>query len=220
MSAVLEFRHVTGINKKFALADVSFTLEKGYIMGLAGRNGAGKTTLLNYILSEAKLYNGEIYLAGEDIRKDRVWTMDHIGLVSEGNQFFADWTVGDNAARLGAFYSKWDGAYFEEQIGAMGISMDKRIKHLSRGEYMKFQMAFAMAHQPSLYLLDEATAGMDPVYRREFFQLLLSVIEQEKASVLMTTHSKEELSKRTDYIGILDQGSMISFGENREGVLV
>lgn len=219
MSTLLEFKHVTGNSRKFALHNIDFSMEKGYIMGLAGRNGAGKTTLLNYILSEESRYEGEILLDGRDIREDHVWTMDNIGLVSEDNQFFGVWTVEENAQLLGAFYSRWNKELFYTLIEKMQIESTKYVKNLSRGEYMKFQMAFAMAHKPLLYLLDEATAGMDPVYRRDFFQLLLSVIEQEDASILLTTHSREELHKRTDYIGILDQGHLISFGENREGML-
>ena len=81
---------------------------------------------------------------------------------------------------------------------------------------MKFQMAFAMAHKPSIYLLDEVTAGMDPVFRIDFFKILHEVIAEEKASVLMTSHIQEEIKMKMDYVGIMEQGKMVSFGERVE----
>ena len=83
---------------------------------------------------------------------------------------------------------------------------------------MKFQMAFAVAHHPKLYLLDEVTAGMDPVFRIDFFKLLHQVIENEEAAVLMTSHIESELKKQMDYIGILEHGTMAYFGENEESL--
>lgn len=79
---------------------------------------------------------------------------------------------------------------------------------------MRFQMAFAMAHGTKLYLLDEATAGMDPVFRVDFFKILHEVIAEEEASVLMATHLAEELEHKMDYVGIMEEGRMVSFGEN------
>ena len=120
----------------------------------------------------------------------------------------------ENAEMYGNFYTNWSGEIFDEALERMEISRYKLLKSLSRGEYIKFQMAFAMAHKPALYILDEATAGMDPMFRREFFKLLLQLIESEEASVLMTTHSTEEMEKKMDYIGILEKGKLVSFQES------
>ena len=84
---------------------------------------------------------------------------------------------------------------------------------LSRGEYIKFQMAFAMAHNASLFLLDEATAGMDPVFRKDFFRILRDLAAQDKV-ILMSTHIQEELERKVDYVGIMDNGSFGGFMEN------
>ena len=84
---------------------------------------------------------------------------------------------------------------------------------------MKFQMAFAMAHHPVIYLLDEVTAGMDPVFRIDFFKLLQEVIAEEKASVLMTSHIASEMERKTDFVGILEQGRLVQFGESMDVLL-
>ena len=208
---ILEFKHVTGCSRKFKLEDINFALEPGYMMGLSGKNGAGKTTLINYILDEKVRYTGEILVDGKNTKNGREAILDIIGFISEENIFFEEYSLRQNAELLGPFYSKWDMEVFEKSLKEMGLSMGQRIAQLSRGEYMKFQLAFAKAHRPKLYLLDEATAGMDPIFRKEFFRFLRKVIMDEEASVLMITHIEEELEEQMDYIGIMEEGKLVSF---------
>ena len=211
---MLEFRNVTGvksIKKRFILKDISFKLEKGYIMGLAGKNGAGKTTLIDYIMDSKAKYSGEILVDGENIRKNYPDILNYLGLVSENNIFFEKFTAQQNAELLGTLYKDWNQEVFEINMEKMGVSRDLAIKRMSRGEYMKFQMAFAMAHNSKLYLIDEATSKMDPVFRKEFYNIMHEVIEDESASIILVTHLEEELEYQADYIAILEKGEMISF---------
>lgn len=211
---MLEFRNVTGvksIKKRFILKDISFKLEKGYIMGLAGKNGAGKTTLIDYIMDSKAKYSGEILVDGENIRKNYPDILNYLGLVSENNIFFEKFTAQQNAELLGTLYKDWNQEVFEINMEKMGVSRDLAIKRMSRGEYMKFQMAFAMAHKSKLYLIDEATSKMDPVFRKEFYNIMHEVIEDESASIILVTHLEEELEYQADYIAILEKGEMISF---------
>ena len=214
---LLEFEHVTGIHKRFqknfCLQDVSFSVPAGFIMGLAGENGAGKTTLIDYIINPKKKYHGVIRLQGEDIRENHIKIQNKLGFVSEENHFFEEMTIGQNEQLLAHFYDNWDSKLFRIMLQKMDLSLGKTVGKLSRGESMKFQMAFAMAHHPVLYLLDEVTAGMDPIFRVDFFKILQEVIATEEASVLMTSHIREEMNRKMDYVGILEKGRMISFHE-------
>lgn len=213
---LLEFEHVTGTSKKFRLEDVSFSLPAGYIMGLAGKNGAGKTTLIDYIMNPKKNYTGTIRLSGEDIHQNRAYRNNKIGFVSEENEFLRERSASQNAEILSVFYEDWDMDLFRSAMQKMNLSTTKVVGKMSRGEQMKFQMAFAMAHKPVLYLLDEVTAGMDPVFRIDFFKILQEVIETEEASVLMTSHIRDEITKKMDFAGVLEKGKLISFGESIE----
>lgn len=213
---ILEMDHVTGASGKFRLQDISFALPAGYMMGLIGKNGAGKTTCLRYIMQEKGRYTGEIRLDGQACGAQSAAFRNEIGFVSEDNLFFEQRTGGQNVELLSFFYDRFDRDVFAGEMEKMGVSAGKTYAKMSRGERIKFQLAFARAHRPKLYLLDEATAGMDPVFRIDFFSWLHEIIETEEASVLMTSHIESEMQKQMDYIGILEDGYMTYFGENEE----
>ena len=211
---LLEFEHVTGTSKKFYLEDISFSLPAGYIMGLAGKNGAGKTTLMDYIMNPKKQYIGAIRINGIDIHKNHVQMRNDIGFVSDVNPFLREYSANQNAEILGSLYDNWDMELFVGAMQKMDLSIAKKVGKMSRGELTKFQLAFAIAHKPALYLLDEVTAGMDPVFRIDFFKMLYEIVKSEEASVLMTSHIQTEIGQKTDYVGILENGRLVSFGES------
>ncbi|MDE7477079.1 MAG: ABC transporter ATP-binding protein [Lachnospiraceae bacterium] len=221
---ILTFDHVTGQKRRislqnyalrnFVLKDIHFALKAGYIYGLVGENGAGKTTLMNYILKENIPYEGQIYIEGTNIREKHAQIRNKIGFVSEENHFFEDCTGRQNAEILGAFYEHFDRKTFFEVMASMNVSAGKVYKSMSRGERLKFQLAFAIAHNPSLYLLDEVTAGMDPVFRIDFFHMLQKIIVDECACILMTSHISSEIETKTDYVGVMENGCLVTFGES------
>lgn len=209
----LEFKHVTGTSKKYALKDINFSLEAGYIMGLAGKNGAGKTTLLDYIMNPRQQYTGEILIDGVNIRENRTFMMNKIGFISDNNPFLMDRTAEQNADILGVLYETWDRGTFYQAMKKMDLSVKKTVGKMSRGELFKFQTAFAMAHKPAIYLIDEATAGMDPVFRIDYFKMLQEIIADETASILMTSHIQDEIQRKMDFVGVMENGKLVQFGE-------
>lgn len=214
---VLEFSHVTGKARKFHLEDISFALPAGYLMGLAGQNGAGKSTLFDYIMNRRQNFTGTIRVLGKDIRENRLECLEHIGLVSEENSFFEQYSAKQNAMLLGTLYRQFDMERFLGALEKMELPAGKQVGTMSRGERMRFQMAFAMAHDTRLYLLDEATAGLDPVFRHDFLRITQEVLADGRTSVLLATHLSQELEQKADYVGILEKGRLISFGENMPG---
>lgn len=215
---ILEMEHVNGTGGRFRLQDIGFALPAGYMMGLVGGNGAGKTTCLHYVMQENKRYTGVIRIDGKERGAHGALYRNKVGFVSEERHFFEERTGWQNVNLLSGFYDHFDRKLFERAMERMEVSAGKTYGTMSRGERMKFQMAFAMAHRPLLYLLDEVTAGMDPVFRIDFFRLLHEVIESGECAVLMTSHIESEMKKQMDYIGILENGRMTYFGENEEGL--
>ena len=210
----LEFEHVSGVSKKFRLQDISFSLEPGFIYAIAGENGAGKTTLMNYILSEKCLYTGNIRFEGEEITGHHREIMNAIGFVSEENMFFNERTALQNGEILGVFYEQFDMDLYRETLKQMDIATDHIYGKMSRGEKIKMQLAFAIAHKSSLLLLDEATAGLDPVYRIELFNMIRYMLAEENVTVLMISHNMNEIDKNADYVAIMKDGTLGGFQEN------
>lgn len=210
---MLEFRNVTGNSKKFNLENISFTAPTGFITGMTGVNGAGKTTLFHYIIDQTQLYDGEILYNGRNIRDNFANFKNHMAFISDEKRFFQDYSIADNIKLLSGFFASWNNKLFNEKLTSWNIPLGRKISALSRGEYLKFQLAFSLAHNATLYLLDEATAGMDPIFRKDFFNILHELIANENITILMTTHIEEEITIHMDYKGVLKDGKLLSFDE-------
>ncbi|MCM1256861.1 MAG: ABC transporter ATP-binding protein [Roseburia sp.] len=205
----VEFSHVTTKTKGFSLQDISFFVPEGYITGIVGENGAGKTTLFRQIMAEDARYSGEIYIDGMSLRDHRQELMQEIGFISEEQKFFRNYNSLQNADFLRGFYHKFNRDLFKDKIAELKVSLGTKLSSLSRGEFLKFQLAFALAHGSRLFLLDEATAGMDVVYKKEFFKELHQIIEKEDAAILMSTHIQEEVTRHMDYVVYFSGGRVL-----------
>ena len=207
----LRFENVCGREKKFLLKDISFTVKNGYITGLVGHNGAGKTTLFRYVMDRSKEYEGDIWVDGKNIRSNHSKFMNQIAYICDEAVFFHQKTAMENAKLCKELYEDFSMEIFKEEMKRMELPISKLVQNMSRGEYLKFQMAFARAHGTKLYLLDEVTAGMDPVFRKDFFRILKQLLVEEDVAILMSTHIEDEVVKHMDYVAELKKGELVSF---------
>lgn len=215
MENVLEVKGLTKKYFSFTLKEVSFSLEPGYILGLTGRNGAGKTTLIKQLIHPETASGGSVIINGIDAKADPIAAKQEIGVLMEEQPFLYDMTLEMNGTRLGAFYERFDMEKFYEYLKRFELGCDTTYRNLSRGMRMKFQLAFALAHSPKLLLMDEATGGLDVVFRREFYYLLQEAVEKEMVSVIISTHVTEDLDKVADYVAFIEGGKM-KFYESKE----
>lgn len=181
---------------KFELRDISFTLPRGYIMGLVGRMGSGKTTLLKSILNPSLIKSGSVEYEGQ------------AGFIMEDAPFFAEATLKENMDVFKNLYKNYDEKEFYERLKRVGLEDHKVYGLLSKGEKIRFQFAFAMGHHPRLLLLDEPTSGLDVTFRREFLYMLQEAVEKQMISVIFSTHLTDELKRIADFIGIMDNGTL------------
>lgn len=207
----VELRNVTGTAKGFCLDHVNLEIKEGYLTGLVGKNGAGKTTLFRYLMQPDLSYVGEILIDGDANTIRQPQTRNYLGYVSEDVICFMKKTVMENASLYATLYEHFHMDVFKERIRQMKISTYSALENLSRGEYLKFQLALAMAHETKLYLLDEVTAGMDPVFRKDYFHMLHEILQQEDVAILMSTHIEEEIEQYMDYVAVMEQGKIISY---------
>lgn len=205
----LEFNHVSLTWPDFKIDDVTFSLERGYIMGLVGYNGAGKTTLFRLMENRYKNYKGEILIDGFDCRDQEEKVKDITAFISDDQNFFFEETVLRNAEIFSQFYSNWDLAVFRDYLDRLEVPAGVRIMDLSKGTFIKFQLAFAVAHHPVLYAMDEPTAGFDPVFRYDFLKIIQDIVAEENAAILFSTHNTGDLDKVVDYITMLDNGRVM-----------
>lgn len=203
----------------FQLKNVSFTLPQGCIMGLIGENGAGKSTTLKLLLNLIHKDGGEISIFGLDPVKQEQKIKEQIGVVFDENFFHDVLRAKDIPSVMRPVYANWDDRLFDSLCTRFQLPGGKKIKEYSRGMKMKLSIAAALAHHPRLLLLDEATSGLDPVVRNEILDLFQEFIQDERNSILLSSHITSDLERVADYITFIHQGRILA-SESKDDLLL
>lgn len=194
--------------KVAAVDDLHLEVREGEIYGFLGINGAGKTTTIRVLMGIVAAEAGTITLLGETERRTTVRQKQRIGYVSQ-EQTFYPWMTGAQLGRfVGAFYPTWDGVEFERLLSVLEVPADRRVSQLSGGMKAKLALALAVAPRPALLVLDEPTAGLDPVARREFMQIIVAQARQHGRTTFFSSHLIDEVERCADRVGIIHQGRM------------
>lgn len=173
MQNLLELKGISRtVSDRFSLRDVTLAVEPGQIVGFVGANGAGKTTTIRAALGLIKLDAGEVHLFGQRCGADAPGEAQRclrtrVGLVLDTCPFPSTLKVGQIESLVGPAYPTWDRETFAGFINRFGLDPKTKVKDLSRGMGMKLQLACALSHNAKLLVLDEATAGLDPMAREE-----------------------------------------------------
>lgn len=218
MTNYLEVSNLSKTFKGFELKDISFSLPKGYIMGLIGPNGSGKTTTIKLILNIMKRESGEIKIMGMDNQTDENTVKSNLGVVFDSNCYCDDWTVAQTEKSVSAFYKNWDKSRFSSLLNRFHIETKKKVKELSKGMQMKLMLACAFSYDAKLLILDEPTSGLDPVSRDELLSILSEYIEDGEHSVLFSTHITGDLERAADYITYINGGELFYSGSKDDFV--
>jgi ABC-2 type transport system ATP-binding protein len=207
--AVLEVR---GLRRHFgkvpAVDGVDLTVREGEIYGFLGINGAGKTTTIRALMGIIAAEAGTISLLGETTRRTSVAQKRRIGYVSQEQNFYPWMTCHALGKFVGAFYPTWDAEEFARLLSVLEVPAERRVSELSGGMRAKLALALALAPRPALLILDEPTAGLDPVARREFMQLIVAQARQHRRTTLFSSHLIDEVERTADRVGIIHQGKM------------
>lgn len=209
MENILEVKNLSKDLFTFQLEDVSFELKYGYIMGFIGPNGSGKTTTIKLIMNLLKKGSGQVKIFGKDHVKFEKEVKDRIGFVYDGSYFYEQLSMGEMKEIIAPFYSKWDEELFQKYMKEFQLHPDRQIKKLSKGEKMKFSISLAFSHNADLIIMDEPTAGLDPIARREVLDILYNIIQDEKKAVFFSTHITTDLEKIADYITFINKGKIV-----------
>lgn len=215
MQNLLELKGVSRrVSDRFSLRDVTLAVEPGQIVGFVGANGAGKTTTIRAALGLIKLDSGEAHLFGQRCDANAPdETQRHlrsrIGLVLDTCPFPSTLKVGQVERLVGPAYPTWSCETFAGFIDRFALDPKTKVKDLSRGMGMKLQLACALSHNAKLLVLDEATAGLDPMAREELLDELLAFVADGQHSVLLSSHITSDLDRAADRVICIDNGSIV-----------
>ncbi len=202
--------------KSFTLSDFDFRIEPGYILGIVGKNGAGKTTLLRTILGLYQPNEGKIAVAGYDRVLESVKAKKAIAFVTDECLFPLDLSPKDIGKTFGPLYDGFDYKKYEEYCKRFGVPMRKSIRKQSKGMKVKAQLAFCLSYNANLYIFDEPSAGLDPIFRKEVVELFFEIVEDGTKSIVLSTHLTGDLDRIADYILYVEEGKQNFFMEKEE----
>ncbi|QUH24977.1 ABC transporter ATP-binding protein [Serpentinicella alkaliphila] len=209
MDKILELLNVTKEYKGFKLDNISFSLDRGYIMGLVGTSGSGKTTIIRLIMNLLAKNGGHIKLFGLDNIENEQIVKEKIGFVYDENIYPVKLPLSHIGKLIAPFYKTWDQQTFDNYLYRFDLNPNSKIYELSKGMKTKFALAIALSHKAELILMDEPTSGLDPIFRRELLTILQEVIEDGNCSVLFSTHITQDLDRVADFITFIDRGKVI-----------
>lgn len=205
----LEIKNINTTFKNFNLKDISMSVEKGSIMGIIGENGSGKTTTIKTIMNMYYSENGKIMVYGYDHIKDEVKVKNIIGYVAAEEYFSLNYSMkflGENFAKL---YDEWDNELFEKLIIKWKLNKTEPFSTYSKGMKTKAMIILALAHRPKLLLLDEPTAGLDPIAKNEVLDMLREFVSDGEHAAVFSTHITTDLDKVADAVTLISDGRVI-----------
>ena len=204
---------VQNLTKQFgsftAVNNISFDVYKGEIFGFLGANGAGKTTAMKMLIGISKPTSGEALVAGFDVKTHTEMVKKSIGYMSQKFSMYDDLTIKENITFFGGIYGL-DRSQIKEKttrlVAELGLedTIDKLVGSLPLGWKQKLSFSVALLHEPKIVFLDEPTGGVDPITRRQFWEMIYA--EAHKGTtIFVTTHYMDEV-EYCDRVSIMVEG--------------
>lgn len=212
-AALIEARGLTKHYDGFSLEGVGLAVNEGEVVGFVGQNGAGKSTTIKALLGLIRVDGGEGSVLGtpsdELTRASGAATKERVGVVFDTVSLPGHLRVADVGRIYASAFASWDAHRFSQLTRDLGLDPKKAVKDLSRGMGMKLSLACALAHNPQVLILDEATAGLDPMARDEALERLRDFVAQPGHAILMSSHITSDLERIADRIVCIDAGRIV-----------
>lgn len=223
MNPIFSCRHITQEFEHFKLADITFALEAGCILGVIGRNGRGKTTLLRTLMGMQST-QGDAKILGYSLQKDEKEYKKRIAYVLNESPFRMNVNALTNGRLFGRYYDSFDLERYKElleryeilehpeklQSVRQGKKNIQALNRLSQGQQIQQQLAFALSYDASVYFMDEPTGNLDVEFRDTFYEEIRKLVSDERKSVIYASHLIEEMENFADYILWLREQNGIS----------
>ena len=216
---VIELSHIQKSFGDFAIRDLNLTVPAGTICGLVGENGAGKSTTIRLLMGALRPDAGAARVLGADVSSPEfLQVKEDVGVVLDEAYFPESLNAVQVGKIMAATYRRWDQGLYDGYLKRFDLPQNKQFKDYSRGMRMKLAIAAALSHQPKLLVLDEATAGLDPIVRDEVLDIFNEFTREEDHSILISSHILSDLEKLCDYIAFIHKGDLL-FCEEKDQLL-
>lgn len=209
----IELRGVEKSYGGFRLGPVDLTVEPGYVVAVVGPNGSGKSTLFRLLMGLAHPDGGEVRLFGGRYPDDEAGIKRRVGYVPERSVGHDEMTARHLGRFVARWYPRWSEDRYETLLRRFEIDPEKRFDRLSKGMQRRLDFALALASGADLFLLDEPTAGVDPLARRAMLEEISHAVSDGERSVLFATHAVEEVRRVADYVAFLSKGRFLGLYE-------
>ena len=215
----IELSHINKSFGDFAIRDLNLTVPSGTICGLVGENGAGKSTTVRLLMGALQPDSGTASVLGTNVSSPEFREVkEDVGVVLDEAYFPESLNAAQVGKIMAATYCQWDQKLYDSYLKRFDLPEKKQFKDFSRGMRMKLAIAVALSHQPKLLVLDEATAGLDPIVRDEVLDIFNEFTREEDHSILISSHILSDLEKLCDYIAFIHKGDLL-FCEEKDRLL-
>lgn len=209
MENAIEVKHLSKHYKDFKLKDISLQVPAGSILGLIGENGAGKSTFIKSIVGLLSSDYETLHLLGKDMKKEEISIKEDIVVIFDTTHYNLQFNPMFIGKLLSKVYTNWNMETYLSYLKKFDLSPKKKLKEFSKGMKMKLEFAIAFSHDPKLLILDEATSGLDPIFRDEILDIIRTYTEEENHTVLFSSHITSDLDKIADYIAFIHKGKLM-----------
>ncbi len=210
MQPVIKLNKVSKLyGKAIGVLDIELEVQKGAIFGFLGPNGAGKSTTINMLVDFMRPTSGDIKIFGQDSVKDSVEIRRRTGFLASDFALDKGLTGWQQLEYFGHLRNNFDKKYVNELTKRLDCKLDKKFKHLSRGNKQKVGLIAALMHKPDLLIFDEPTSGLDPIIQEEFNK----IIKEQKSkgvTTFISSHMLSEVQEICDQIAFIREGKIIA----------
>ena len=200
-----------------AVSSLDLVIPKGTVYGLMGRNGSGKSTAIRLLLGLLKADSGSARILGHELWAASRPVRSKVAYVAQHPQLPGWMNLRDLGRYVSHLYDSWDQKLFETAAVRWDLPMLQSVGRMSAGEQRKTAVVLALAPQPEVLLLDEPTAGLDSIAKREFVNLLIEMLaERPSTTIVLSTHEIGDLGRLANVVGVMDRGRLVLSHEVEE----
>ena len=205
---------INGLTKTYGDAivvdNLSLSIAKGSFLGLIGANGAGKSTTLKMLAGMLETTSGSAKVLGTPVDQLGPKEISRIGYVPDSHQVYRWMTIREAVWFCRRLNPRWNDCQCAELLQLFRLDAKKKVKSLSKGMLAKLGLALALSHEPELLMLDEPMSGLDPIAREEFLDGVLKTVSQRECTVILSSHSIDDVQRMSDSICLLHEGQMLA----------